>query len=127
MYIQQEFIKPNTVERREYQVNIADSATKKNTLVVLPTGMGKTVIALVLIAKQLQKQDNKILFLAPTKPLVTQHAQYLKQNLTIDENIITVFTGEVSPEKRKQTWEDSRIIVSTPQVIQNDLISKKLV
>jgi len=126
VYIQQEFIKPNTVERREYQVNIADSATKKNTLVVLPTGMGKTVIALVLIAKQLQKQDNKILFLAPTKPLVTQHAQYLKQNLTIDENIITVFTGEVSPEKRKQTWEDSRIIVSTPQVIQNDLISKKI-
>ena len=126
MYIKQEFIKPDTVERREYQINIAESATKKNTLVVLPTGMGKTVIALVLIAKQLIKQNNKILFLAPTKPLVTQHAQYLKQNLTINEELIAVFTGEVSPEKRKQTWDNSRIIVSTPQVIQNDLISKKI-
>ena len=126
MYIDHEFIKPDSVEQREYQINIAASAEKNNTLVVLPTGLGKTVIALILIAKQLKKENNKILFLAPTKPLVLQHAQFLKEFLTIDEKSIAVFTGETSPEKRKKIWEESRIIVSTPQVIENDLLTKRL-
>ena len=126
MYITQEFIKPESVERREYQVNIANSAAKANTLVVLPTGMGKTVIALLLIEKQLQKENNKILFLAPTKPLVLQHVQFLRQYLTIDAESISVFTGEIPPAKRTEMWDKSRIIVSTPQVIENDLLSKKI-
>jgi Fanconi anemia group M protein len=122
----QEFIKPNQVESRAYQINIAKSASKGNTLVVLPTGLGKTIIALFLIARELKKEDNKILFLAPTKPLVVQHSQFLKQFLDINEKSIIVFTGEITPEKRTRLWEESRIIVSTPQVIENDLLSKRL-
>ena len=126
MYIKHKFIKPDSVESREYQVNIANSSAQANTLVVLPTGLGKTIIALILIAKELEKENNKILFLAPTKPLVTQHAQSLKQFLTIDEGSIAVFTGEIPPAKRQNMWNESRIIVSTPQVIENDLLSRKL-
>lgn len=126
MKINREFIVPDTIERREYQVNIANTAADKNTLVVLPTGMGKTIIALILISQELKKESNKILFLAPTKPLVLQHAQFLREYLTIDKDLITVFTGEISPAKRKEMWEKSRIIVSTPQVIENDLLSKRL-
>ena len=126
MYIKHEFIKPNCVERREYQINIASSAAKSNTLVVLPTGLGKTVIALVLIAEELKKGNKKILFLAPTKPLVNQHSQFLKQFLTVKESAIVVFTGETAPAKRKEMWDNSQIIVSTPQVIENDLLSKRL-
>jgi len=124
--VSQEFIKPGTVERREYQINIAESAAKDNTLIVLPTGLGKTIIALILIAKELKRENNKILFLAPTKPLVTQHSQFLRELLTIDDESIVIFTGEISPAKRKEMWANSRIIVSTPQVIENDLISKRL-
>ena len=126
MYIKEDFIKPNCVERREYQHNIAKSAEDSNTLVVLPTGLGKTIIALTLIAKKLKEKNNKILFLAPTKPLVTQHAQVLREFLTINEKLIAIFTGEISPSKRKEIWENSRIVVSTPQVIENDLLSKRL-
>ena len=126
MFIKQDFIKPESVERREYQINIANSAHKQNTLVVLPTGLGKTVIALILIAEELKRKDNKILFLAPTKPLVIQHAQYLRELLTIDKESITIFTGEISPEKRQEMWKNTKIIVSTPQVIENDLLSKRL-
>ncbi len=126
MNLVQKFIKPNNVESREYQVNIAKSAAKSNTLVVLPTGLGKTIIALIIIAKELNKDNNKILFLAPTKPLVIQHAQFLKQFLDINNESIIVFTGEIQPEKRKKMWEESKIIVSTPQVIENDLLSKRL-
>ncbi|MCX6662887.1 MAG: DEAD/DEAH box helicase [Euryarchaeota archaeon] len=123
MYIQHDFIKPNSVERREYQYNIANSAANASTLVVLPTGMGKTIIALLVIAKELVK-NNKVLFLSPTKPLVNQHAQTLTDLLTIDDNV-AVFTGEVPPEKRIELWNSKRIIVSTPQVIENDLIARR--
>ena len=126
MKVKREFIKPDTVERREYQINIANSAAKNNTLVVLPTGLGKTIVALILIAEELKKENNKILFLAPTKPLVIQHAQFLREFLTIDSGSTIIFTGEISPAKRREIWNNAKIIVSTPQVIENDLLSKRL-
>ena len=126
MYIKNEFIKPSSVERREYQINIANSALEKNALVVLPTGLGKTVIALILIANELKGKNNKVLFLAPTKPLVMQHAQFLKDFLEINKDAIVTFTGEIQPVKRQELWNKNRIIVSTPQVVENDLLSKRL-
>lgn len=125
MFLNNKNIKTNSIERREYQVNIANSASKENTLAVLPTGLGKTLIAIILIAEALKTDNEKILLLAPTKPLVLQHAQFIKEFLTIKEESIVVFTGEISPEKRKNMWNNSRIIVSTPQVIENDLLSKR--
>ena len=125
MFINHEFIKPNSLEQRQYQINIAKSAEKSSTLVVLPTGLGKTIIALLVIAKELKNKNNKILFLSPTKPLVNQHTIFLKKFLETDDSI-ELFTGEISPLKRKEIWEKSRIIVSTPQVIENDLISKRI-
>jgi ERCC4-related helicase len=86
--------------------------------------MGKTIIALLVIVKELAKNNNNILFLSPTKPLVNQHAQTLTDLLTIDDTV-AVFTGEVPPEKRIELWNSKRIIVSTPQVIENDLIARR--
>jgi ERCC4-related helicase len=123
VYIQHDFIKQDSVERREYQYNIANSAANASTLVVLPTGMGKTIIALLVIADELKK-DRNILFLSPTKPLVNQHAQSLTNLLTLSDTV-AVFTGEVSPAKRIELWNSKRIIVSTPQVIENDLIARR--
>jgi ERCC4-related helicase len=123
VFIQHDFIKKDSVERREYQYNIARSAANVSTLVVLPTGMGKTIIALLVIADELKKSKN-ILFLSPTKPLVNQHAQSLTNLLTLDDSV-AVFTGEVPPEKRIALWNSKRIIVSTPQVIENDLIARR--
>ena len=126
MFIEKDFIKTKSIERREFQIKIANSAVNENTLVVVPTGLGKTVIALILIAESLKKNNDKILFLAPTKPLVTQHTGFLKEYLTIKKDEITTFTGEISPEKRAKMWRDNKIIVSTPQVIQNDLLSRRI-
>ncbi|RLF38248.1 MAG: hypothetical protein DRN00_00190 [Thermoplasmata archaeon] len=126
MYVKHDLIKPKSIEYREYQVSIAISALKQSTLVVLPTGMGKTVIALLVIAEKLKRNEGKVLFLAPTKPLVSQHASFLREFLLIDKEKIAQFTGEVSPLKRKLQWEKSLVIVSTPQVIENDLVSGKL-
>ena len=127
-YIKLPNIKSNKIEYREYQINIANSSYKKNTLVVLPTGLGKTIISLILISKILEElnSEEKILFLAPTKPLVIQHAQFIKENLEIDNELIVIFTGEISPKERNKLWNRSKIIISTPQVIENDILSKRI-
>ncbi|RLF30592.1 MAG: Hef nuclease [Thermoplasmata archaeon] len=125
VYLKHDFIKPDSIEYREYQVNIAKTCLESNTLVVLPTGLGKTVIALIVIASLLSRKC-KILFLAPTKPLVNQHTAFLKQFLTLDEDEIVIFTGEISPDKRTKLWKETKIIVSTPQVIENDLKNNRI-
>lgn len=113
------------IEEREYQINISRAAKELSTLVVLPTGMGKTIIALMVLAEQLERfPEKKILFLAPTKPLVSQHARDIQELLDVEEP--QVFTGEVRPEDRSKLWDENRIIVSTPQVIKNDLMSQRL-
>lgn len=119
MFIEHELIKSSSIEQRDYQTNIAAAAMKESTLVVLPTGMGKTIVALLVIADTLLKKKGKVLFMAPTKPLVQQHAGFLKQHLLKFEP--TMFTGENPPKQRKAIWTESRLVVSTPQVVENDL------
>jgi len=110
---------------RLYQETILNTCVTKNTLVVLPTGMGKTTIALMLVSQRLKNFPNsKILFLAPTKPLVEQHKSFFEEHLE-GKNLV-VFTGEVSPEKRVELWKNADIIFSTPQGLENDLVSDKL-
>lgn len=111
-------IKPETVMERTFQIDIAEKAKKENTLVVIPTGLGKTVIA-VLVAADIMKKG-KIVMLAPTRPLVLQHHASFNDMLTMENSI--VLTGKVSPEKRVNLWSDHQFIFSTPQVVRNDLL-----
>ena len=120
MFVDHPLVRREAIEERDYQRNVASSCLQRSTLVVLPTGMGKTVIAARVIADILRGRGGKVLFLAPTKPLVEQHAAYLRDVLVVDR--IAVFTGEVTPpEERELLWRESKIIASTPQVIRNDL------
>jgi Fanconi anemia group M protein len=121
VFISHPLLKENAVEEREYQVNIAKSALTGNTLVVLPTGLGKTIIAVLVLVEILYNKDGKILFLAPTKPLVEQHARTIRAVTKIED--VVALTGEVGKKKRKEMYAQARIIVATPQVIQNDIIS----
>ena len=122
-YIEKKYIQKNSVEKRDYQINLANQAMMENCIVVLPTGLGKTTIALHVIAEYLLKESGGILFLAPTRVLVNQHFDFLKQNLLLDD--ITLITGEDTVDKRTELW-NSRIICATPEVARNDL-NKKIV
>ncbi len=123
-FVTHELLRRGAVEERAYQVNIAKACLSRSTLVVLPTGMGKTVVAAMIIAETLRSKGGKILFLAPTKPLVEQHAASLKDILIVER--VAVFTGEVaSPEDRELLWRENKIVVSTPQVIKNDLKTER--
>jgi len=111
-----------TIKPREYQKNIYENCKDKNCLVVLPTGTGKTLIALMLTINRLKKHpDNKVLFLAPTRPLAEQHFNYFTKHLPELFGTLELFTGKVQAPKRKKLWETSDIIFSTPQCISNDL------
>ncbi len=120
-YIKHKHIKEKTILSKQYQIDIAKSACSANTAVILPTGLGKTIIAFLVIAKILPK---KTLFLAPTKPLVMQHYESCKKFINIDENKITMLSGSICPKKRKKLLEKAIIIISTPQTIKNDLENK---
>ncbi len=118
-------IKEGEIEERAYQVNIARVARDVSTLAVLPTGMGKTIIAFMVMADIKAKDpDGKILFLAPTKPLVNQHAGDIEELMKLGKPAI--FTGEVKPVNRTELWKKNDVIVSTPQVIRNDLMSQSI-
>ncbi len=125
-YVSHPLIKENTVERRTYQMSIAATALMRNTLVVLPTGLGKTAVALLVIASRLHNDEGKALILAPTKPLVEQHAEFFRKHLEVEDSEIITLSGEVPPEKRAQLWKKARLIVSTPQVVENDLIAGRI-
>lgn len=108
---------------RPYQQRIIETSLKKNTLVCLPTGLGKTFIGLVVMYNFHRWFPNrKIIFMAPTRPLVNQQFkswnQLFSKQLAI--NAIEI-TGSMGPEKRHEAWSLNRIFFTTPQVLENDL------
>jgi Fanconi anemia group M protein len=117
-WIEHKLVKPESIQRREYQVNLAGMAVQDNMLIVLPTGLGKTTIALLTIAETLSKAKKRCLFLAPTKVLVHQHYVFLKDYLQIVD--ISMITGEDSADERGDAWASS-VICATPQTTLNDL------
>jgi len=111
-----------SIKPRKYQQEIFESCKDKNCLVVLPTGIGKTLIALMLsIYTQKKFPASKTLFLAPTRPLAEQHLSYFKEHLPELFAQMELFTGKINAENRKKLWERADIIFSTPQCISNDL------
>jgi len=122
-YIRHPLLIEESVERRLFQLELAASALQDSCLVVLPTGLGKTIVALLVMLARLD--EGKMLFMAPTRPLVEQHAAFLKRVLK-DPSLVVRFTGETLPEKREEMWRDARIVISTPQVIENDLLSRRI-
>lgn len=117
-FIEKKYVKKDSIEKRDYQVNLASQAISENCIVVLPTGLGKTAIALQVIAEYLSKGTGGALFLAPTRVLVNQHYEFLKENLTLDD--VALITGEDTIQKRTKLWNNS-VICATPEIAKNDL------
>jgi len=106
------------LERREYQVQIASTASKANTLVVIPTGLGKTIIAILVAEKRLEL-NGKVVVLAPTRPLVIQHYTAFKNHFT--DSACIHLTGQIHPHERVGLWTESQFVFATPQVVANDI------
>ena len=128
-YLEHPIIWNSSIELRLYQKNIADSAQHRNTMVILPTALGKTVISLLVGADILYNyRDKRILIMAPTRPLVSQHMKSFSSVLKISEETIASITGKILPYARRAVWNrtDIRLVFATPEVVKNDLEEGRL-
>ncbi|KAI9668822.1 MAG: 3'-5' DNA helicase [Alyxoria varia] len=107
---------------RDYQFNIIARSLFHNLLVALPTGLGKTFIAATVMLNWFRwTNDAQIVFVAPTKPLVSQQIEACFGIAGIPRSQTTLLTGETPPGLRKEEWDNKRVFFMTPQTIINDL------
>ena len=129
LYFNHPLIKKDCIEFRVYQNNISESARNTNSLVILPTALGKTVIAILVCAEFLYNYKSKrVLLMAPTKPLVAQHMSSFFSGLNIPEDGIAIVTGKNQPPTRMAIWnrKEIRLVFATPEVVKNDLAENRL-
>ncbi|KVH88388.1 DNA/RNA helicase, DEAD/DEAH box type, N-terminal [Cynara cardunculus var. scolymus] len=137
------WIYPENVPVREYQVSITRTALFSNTLVSLPTGLGKTLIAAVVMYNYFrwfpdgddmssclctttnlaEGLNGKIVFAAPSRPLVMQQIEACHNIVGIPQEWTVDMTGQTTPAKRADLWKAKRIFFVTPQVLEKDIQS----
>ncbi len=111
------------VNARAYQLMALRNALATSTLMVMPTGFGKTAVEWMAMAEALRRDEGKILLIAPTTGLVEQQQRMAREMLELDPELIQLFTGEIAPAKRPPVWKAARIIMATSQVIRNDAVN----
>ncbi|XP_027272307.1 Fanconi anemia group M protein isoform X2 [Cricetulus griseus] len=116
------WIYPTNCPVRDYQLHISRTALFCNTLVCLPTGLGKTFIAAVVMYNFYRWfPSGKVVFMAPTKPLVTQQMEACFHVMGIPQSHMAEMTGSTQAVSRKDIWCSKRVLFLTPQVMVNDL------
>ena len=120
-------LSPAAPAPRLYQSSISDAVLKNgSTLVVLPTGLGKTLVAILVAAAKLER-GGRVLFLAPTRPLASQHEKVCREWLNLKSDEIVSVSGLISASKRPPLYlAPVRLVISTPQTIANDLEAGRL-
>lgn len=115
------WIYPSNLPCRTYQLNITQAALYRNTLVVLPTGLGKTFIAAVVMYNIYRWYPRgKVVFMAPTRPLVNQQIEACQKLMPFPISDTAELTGRVQKSKRAYLWKTKRVFFATPQVVQSD-------
>uniref|UniRef100_A0A096M619 FA complementation group M n=1 Tax=Poecilia formosa TaxID=48698 RepID=A0A096M619_POEFO len=116
------WIYPTNYPIRDYQLKISEASLFQNTLVCLPTGLGKTFIASVVMYNFYRWYPaGKIVFMAPTKPLVAQQIEACYKVMGIPQDHMAELTGSTAAKQRQEVWKSKRVFFLTPQVMVNDL------
>ena len=118
-YVEHPYLRAGELRALPFQLDLARIGLSDDLLVVLPTGLGKTVIAALLTAELLRRSPGKLLFLAPTRPLVQQHAASFARWFVPMR--VARFTGTVRRPVREGAWESADLVFATPEIVQNDL------
>ncbi|KAL6217730.1 hypothetical protein ACLB2K_010947 [Fragaria x ananassa] len=111
---------------RRYQEKVLEIAKRKNTIAVLETGAGKTMIAVLLIKHIADQHIIKstghkklIIFMAPTVHLVIQQSEVIEKCTTLE---VGVYYGAKGVDDwSRECWEAEvkthDIMVMTPQIL----------
>ncbi|KAJ6574861.1 hypothetical protein B0H19DRAFT_1126072 [Mycena capillaripes] len=119
------WIYPLNRPKRDYQYNIVKHCLFENTIVALPTGLGKTFIAGVVMLNYYRWfPEGKVVFVAPTKPLVAQQIEASHQTCGIPGSDAIELTGQNPKAMRARAWKEKRVFYMTPQTLNNDLESE---
>ena len=117
--VEHPLLKGGEIRALPFQLDLARIGLEEDLLVVLPTGLGKTVIAALVAAEVLRRSTGKVVFLAPTRPLVQQHADAFGRWLA---RLRTArFTGTVRRPVREGAWDGADVVFATPQIVAHDL------
>lgn len=117
------YIYPTNFEIRDYQYNIVERAFYDNLLVALPTGLGKTFIASTVMLNFLRWFPiSKIIFMAPTRPLVAQQLKACCSIAGIPSSKVAILLDKTR-RNRAEIWNSRQVFFTTPQVVENDLAS----
>lgn len=126
LYLAHPLLRSEKIEFRDYLMKGAEIGLNHNSLVILPTGLGKTYLAFINCCYQLnQNRKAKILFLAPTVVLVDQHYRSAKE-VFIDDIKVGKLTGSLPTKKRPGVWQENNIIFATPQTIESEINKKTI-
>jgi Fanconi anemia group M protein len=121
----QTYVYPAQISKREYQFEMARNALLTNSLVCLPTGLGKTLIAAVVMYNYYRWfPTGKIIFMAPTRPLVDQQMAACHNVVGIPTSDTIVLMGSTKKDdsgSRREFWRDKRLFFCTPHTVANDL------
>lgn len=117
------YIYPTNLEVRDYQYNIVQRAFYDNLLVALPTGLGKTFIAsTVMLNFYRWFPQSKIIFMAPTRPLVAQQIKACCGITGLPSSSVAILLDKTR-RNRGEIWRSKSVFFTTPQVVENDLAS----
>ncbi|XP_050326994.1 uncharacterized protein LOC126757265 isoform X2 [Bactrocera neohumeralis] len=115
---------PSNLPERTYQLSIVKTSLFNNTLVVLPTGLGKTFIAAVVMYNIYRwYPTSKVIFMAPTRPLVAQQFEACQRVMPFPDEDTIELTGRLHRNSRKEIWKKKRVFFATPQVVLSDMIA----
>ena len=101
---------------RDYQKRIVNEVSNNNSIVVLPTGAGKTLISIEVIKASLNNSSfnpllpQKVIFFVPTVMLVEQQDKAIRANIP-NMTVIEFYGGQKIPDI-------FNIIVATPKAFQ---------
>lgn len=113
------------LKERGYQKSMVKTGLMNNTLICLPTGLGKTFISSAIIYNfYAWFPESIIIFMAPSRPLVAQQIGATLNTVGIPKNAIVEMTGTMSPTRRAAKWNLHRIFFVTPHIVENDLKSE---
>ena len=117
-----------------YQQECLDHAKRKNTIVNLDTGRGKTLIAARLIDHFLQLHPKKkVAFFVPTRPLVEQQAEYIAKHCRVSGStpVVQRLVGQDQAGWRQSDWDEciqtSHILLGTAALFQQAFVTYKYV